>query len=131
MDEYTPAIASFQSSLFLFQQLGDEYIPEQLELLRYIGVSHLLAENYASALAFLERGLELANELGDRETAYRLLLPLTYAAYNVGDYDRAILYAREALTLVAEFGDPKAQRMLQSMLLDAEQQLTISRKQRA
>jgi tetratricopeptide (TPR) repeat protein len=58
---------------------------------------------------YLEDGLRLCQETGDRRREARFLYLISYGAYEVSDYDRARAYLEQALRAYREIGDRGAE----------------------
>jgi len=75
--------------------------------LRGAGVIAYAQGDYAQAIAFLEAGLTLFQELGDRNSSAALLNNLGLATLHQGHYERAASLFEESLTLYQVLGDAK------------------------
>ena len=63
--------------------------------------------HYSEARSYLQEGLAIARETGDRESVAQILQPLGMASYGQGDLGAARRYLEEALELARELGDKR------------------------
>ena len=101
--DYPAAEDSLQQSLFLYEELGDQWgIASSLNAL---GVSARDRGDYASAEKTLERSLACWRLLTDRSAIARCLHNLANVVKVRGDYPRAREALREARDIFEELGD--------------------------
>ncbi|NEP25621.1 MAG: tetratricopeptide repeat protein [Moorea sp. SIO3I6] len=104
-EEYDKAIAFYQESLDINQQLGNQ--KNVADLWSWLGVSYRLSENYKLAVDCQLKDLAIRQQLDDtpeRALAYSLLGRI-YEAW--GKYDQAIAYYQQSLEIYDQLDKQK------------------------
>lgn len=108
MGNSTDAARFFEQAVDLAIRSGDPHPLASVLISR--GQARNDTGDYEGAIADLKKAYDLAIEQGSRKLQYRALNGLAnyYADANIGDFDRAIGYYRELLTLNEREGDRNA-----------------------
>lgn len=93
----TPAIATLQQALQLYQAIADQR--KVARTLRNLGNAHYTMSGYEQALTYFQQSLDLARQIGDKEGESAALGNMGVVYANLGDYDKADQYYQQALTL--------------------------------
>lgn len=88
----------------IFETLGDR--ANLIMATNYRGLHAFREERHEEAIAFFDRGLALAGELGDRYWAAMLELHRSVALIGLQDYDRASVGVQAALQVAHELDEP-------------------------
>ena len=101
--DYKKAVALYNESLALFQELGDKR--GVADLLRKLGNISGRQGDYVRGIVLLEEGLALFREVGDKQGIANVLLILGDQVSDQGDHERAIALCEESLALRRELGN--------------------------
>lgn len=101
--DYAQAVALYEESLALWQQLGDK--EGTATVLNNLGIVANEQGDYVRARAFYEQSLALRRELGDDINIAKTLINLGTVAHDQGDYRQAETAYQESLALFQTLGD--------------------------
>lgn len=84
---------------------GSEPSPTQLRLAIALGVGHQMIEDHERSLGYLEKGLELAEALGQRHQEATLIGNIALARGHLDGPEAALALHQQALAIFKELGD--------------------------
>jgi DNA-binding SARP family transcriptional activator/tetratricopeptide (TPR) repeat protein len=105
---FAPAMADFETALGLAREAGDQRV-EMIVLKQLAGdVTVALGLSVAQSVEYLERGLALAQTLGDRSVEVGLLSRLAVIAANRLCFTESLEYSRRSVTIARTVRDEVA-----------------------
>ena len=100
------AIAAFERALALTPRITTAESPHRRAgLLVRLGQAHTRLSDFGDARQYLDEGLALARQAGDRKSITYALVDLSRVVREQGDYDTAQGYAEEALASARQSGE--------------------------
>ena len=103
VSQFREALASWQSALKIFQEIGDR--AGEGRALGNLGTAYLRLSQYEQAIELFEQDLTIAREMGNQAGESRALTNLGVAYANLGQHQRAIGIFEQVLSIVREMGD--------------------------
>jgi tetratricopeptide (TPR) repeat protein len=103
--EYARAVALFEESLALFQNIGETL--GMTDALSCLGAAAMAQGEYVRAVALFEESLRLKRTVGDKHAIAKSLFDLGYLAYICDDCTVARAHYAESLRLFRELGEKR------------------------
>ncbi|MEH2151736.1 tetratricopeptide repeat protein, partial [Nostoc sp.] len=106
---YTDQVDLWGQLIAVWQKTGERENWKYRAALTNLGNAYLLLGQYQQAIEFHQQCLNIAREIGDRNTQGKSLANLGNAYNSLGQYERAIEFFQQSLDIAREIGDRNTQ----------------------